>query len=80
MSQACRHWAGEVIGFLADARHHFTPSMRQRIALDDLYAKGVRQARVGDPALPELSSEFPFSLDKPLAPNVEPSVLAGPAW
>jgi Domain of unknown function DUF29 len=74
--QAYRHWEGEVIGFLADAQSHFTPSMRQRIALNDLYAKAVRQARIGDPGLPELPSECPFSLDDLLAPNVEPSALA----
>ena len=39
-----RHWRGEVRAFLNDAQRRFTPSMRQRLDLDDLYAKALRRA------------------------------------
>ena len=71
-SEAAGHWRSEVVGFLADARDRFTPSMRQRIGLDELYAaalRGVRAGSEGGPALafPELC---PFALDELLAGDV----------
>jgi len=42
-SQATGHWMGETIGFLAEARDRFAPSMRQRIGLDDIYATALLQ-------------------------------------
>jgi hypothetical protein len=75
-SKTRRQWTGDAIGFLADARRRFTPSMRQRIALHNLYANAARQVRAGDPSLAEPPPECPFTLDDLLAPNVEPSALA----
>jgi Domain of unknown function DUF29 len=75
-SQAYRHWTGEVVGFLIGARRRFTPSMRQRIVLDDIYLDAVTQARAGDPSSPELAPHCPFSLDELLARNVDPLALA----
>ena len=43
------HWRAETIGFLADAQARFTPAMRQRISLDALYRKALRQVRAGEP-------------------------------
>ncbi len=44
-SQAAKHWRDEVRAFLHDVQRRFTPSMRQRIGLDDLYDKAVDRAR-----------------------------------
>lgn len=65
-SQAASHWRGEIIGFLADARRGFSPSMRQRIDLADLYATALRQARAATDAAgepPPLPDACPFVLD-----------------
>ncbi|MEO9190961.1 MAG: DUF29 domain-containing protein [Acetobacteraceae bacterium] len=68
------HWRSEAIGFLADAQARFTPSMRQRIGLDGLYAKALRQVRAGEnpPRLPETC---PFELDELLADDVDVGAL-----
>src|ERR1700742_4192799 len=39
----CRHWRSEIVAFQADAQRRFTPSMRQRIDLDAIYARAVLQ-------------------------------------
>ncbi len=38
-NEAARHWRGEILAFLSDARRAFSPSMRQKIDLADLYAQ-----------------------------------------
>ncbi|MBV9769107.1 MAG: DUF29 domain-containing protein [Bryobacterales bacterium] len=69
-SQAAAHWRDEAGVFLTDAEDRFTPSMRQRIGLDELYAKALHLARgatddAGEPRpLPEAC---PFTLDELLA-------------
>ena len=76
-SQAAAHWRDEAGVFLTDAEDRFTPSMRQRIGLDELYAKALHLARAatddaGEPRpLPEAC---PFTLDELLA--VRPDVAA----
>jgi len=60
--------------FLDDAEGAFTPSMRQRIALDELYAKALRRVRslqdvVGPPR--PLPVACPFALDALLAGDVK---------
>ncbi len=42
-SQAVGLWRDETRRFLDDAAERFTPSMRQRIALDLLYARALRR-------------------------------------
>jgi hypothetical protein len=65
-SLAAGQWRQEVYGFLDDAGDRFSPSMRQRIDLDALYAKAVRQVEMatdesGPPqALPKTC---PYTLD-----------------
>ena len=44
-SSAAPHWRDEAGVFLDDAADRFSPSMRQRIDLDDLYAKALRRAQ-----------------------------------
>jgi hypothetical protein len=45
---ASDHWHSEIVAFQNNARRRFTPSMRQRIDLDALYADAVKQLRAGD--------------------------------
>lgn len=72
-SQAAAHWRDEAIVFLDDARDRFSPSMRQRIDLDDLYDRALNRVRfmVHDAstarALPEAC---PFMLDELLTGDI----------
>ncbi len=72
-SQAAAHWREETGVFLDDAAQRFTPSMRQRITLDELYAKALRRAcsllpdAGGGTVLPEAC---PFTLEALLAGDV----------
>ena len=71
-SPSASHWRGEVVGFLADARSRFSPSMRQRIGLGELWGDAVRRLMLlgeGDDALDKarLPPECPFTLDDLLA-------------
>jgi hypothetical protein len=72
------HWRGEIVGFLADAQSRFAPSMRQRIDVDALYRKALRQLRAEaqygpGPMLPDTC---PFTLDALLADAADPADLA----
>ncbi len=72
-SEAAAHWRDEAGVFLDDAAQRFTPSMRQRIALDEIYARARRRARTSCEAggvsspLPEAC---PFALDALLEGDV----------
>lgn len=69
-SQSAVHWRGEAGIFLDDAAQRFTPSMRQRVELDDLYARALRRAReaTDDAGTPRpLPEGCPFALDELLA-------------
>ncbi len=72
-SQAAAHWRDEAGTFLDDAGRRFTPSMRQRVGLDDLYAKALRRVRVttDDAGIPHLLPEAcPLALDELLTGDV----------
>ena len=72
-SQAAAHWRDAAGTFLDDARRRFTPSMRQRIGLDELYAMALRRARAAtdDAGAPRSPPEAcPFALDELLAGDV----------
>ena len=72
-SSAAAHWRDEVGAFLDDAAQRFTPSMRQRIELEELYAKALRRARETADATGEprpLPDACPFRLDDLLAGNL----------
>ena len=65
-SVAAAHWRGEIPGFLAGARRSFSPSMRRRIDLADLYADAVYEmtGRSDDTGEPRpLPDACPFTLD-----------------
>jgi hypothetical protein len=72
-SPSAAHWRDEAGTFLDDAARRFTPSMRQRVELDELYAKALRRARTAladrDPPL-VLPAACPFTLDGLLAGDV----------
>lgn len=66
-SQSAAHWRGEAGIFLDDAAQRFTPSMRQRVELDDLYARALRRAHeaTNDAGTPRpLPEACPFALDE----------------
>ena len=76
-SPAASHWRSEVRTFLVDAEDRFTPSMRQRIDLDELYAKGLylmhEEMNSSNRARP-LPETCPFTLDELL--GAQPDVFA----
>ena len=83
-SRAAAHWHDEAGVFLDDAADRFTPSMRQRIEVEALYAKALRRVRalqdVTGIARP-LPEACPFTLDALLAGDVATllGVLSGRA-
>ena len=66
---AARHWRSEVIAFQSDAAQRFAPSMRQRIELEKIHARAVRQVEPlyqdGVPVPPPPAS-CPVTLDQVL--------------
>ena len=69
-SQSAAHWRSEVIGFLTDAERAYSPSMRQRLDLQEIYLRALRQVRADsdEAGLPEpLPDVCPFGLDDLLA-------------
>ena len=77
-SLAASHWRDEVGTFLADAEDRFTPSMRQRIDLAELYAKALYLARKatdeGDASQP-LPGACPYALEDLLAAHPDVAEL-----
>ena len=72
-SLGAAHWRDKAGTFLDDAARRFTPSMRQRTELDELYAKALRRTRTAldDPrAAHELPQACPFTLDALLDADV----------
>lgn len=80
-SQAAAHWHDEAGVFLDDAAARFSPPMRQRIELEELYARALRRAReardVGPKTSPDaagssrpLPDACPFAPDELLAGDV----------
>ena len=53
---ANRHWRGEILTFQDDASRAFTPSMRQKINVDELWRKAVRSLLAG--SLPESARDL----------------------
>jgi hypothetical protein len=69
LSREVPHWRVEALRFRIDAADVFTPSMRQRIDVKDLYAKALRivpEAIDSQPPLP-LPAECSVTLDDLLA-------------
>ena len=69
-SQSAGQWRAEAGVFLDDAGQRFTPSMRQRVGLEALFAKALRRAReaADDAGVPRpLPDACPLGLDEMLA-------------
>lgn len=71
---AAAHWRSEVMGFLDDARDRFTPSMRKRIDLAELYVDALYRSRGEDREGAGPPDTCPFALDDLLI--VQPDVMA----
>ncbi len=63
------HWEAEVRGFRDEAAHRFTPSMRQRINVAELYTRAVRRmpATIDGLAPLPIPAGCPVGLDELLA-------------
>ena len=78
-SRAANHWRDEVGTFLDDAGRRFTPSMRQRMDLGELFAGALRRARSArdDTGLSRPSPDnCPYTLDDLLDRNFDVDALA----
>ena len=76
---AAAHWRGEAAGFLAGARRNFTPSMRQRIDLGELYADALHGVRAGADEAGEARAwpqVCPFGLDDLVCGRPDVAALA----
>jgi hypothetical protein len=71
---AGHHWRADIVAFQTDAERRFAPSMRQRIDLEKLYKRALRQIEVtrydGRPALTP-PTMCPVTLDQLLTASVE---------
>jgi Domain of unknown function DUF29 len=64
-SESINHWRAEIVSFQGNAERRFAPSMRQRIDLERLYRRAVRQVATlnGGQTPPDWPSSCPFVLD-----------------
>ncbi len=72
-SQAAAHWRPETRAFLSQVRRRFSPSMRQRIVLADLYSDALKQFgdTTDDAGAPRsVPDRCPFGLDELLGGEV----------
>jgi len=72
-SDASAHWRRELMIFLVDARKAFSPSMRQKIDLQDVYNDALYL--IGDTG--SAPAKCPLVLDDLLAPRPDIDVLLG---
>ena len=66
LSRDVPHWRAEARGFRADAAEMFTPSMRQRVDVSQLYRRALDrmpESVDGQPPLP-VPDACPFTLDE----------------
>lgn len=71
LSSNVPHWEAEARGFRDDAARRFTPSMRQRIDVAELYVRALRRMPSTIDGLPPLPvpPACPVTLDELLAPD-----------
>lgn len=77
-SQAVAHWRMEVFTFATDAQDVFTPSMRQRIDLQSLYANACKRLALASDesgAHRPTPDQCPLVLDDLLDPSLDPTTL-----
>ena len=70
-SDACNHWLSEIDTFQEEAQRRFTPSMRQKLNLDALYASALRRIRKDRSAQrrPAQHRTLPLDGGEPLYPG-----------
>ncbi len=76
-SEAARHWRGEIFGFHSEMRRRFTPSMRRRIDIEELWTLAREQSALlleSDRAV-QLPAHSPFSLDDLLVERLDTDAL-----
>ena len=76
---AAGHWHDEVLAFLSDVTRRYSPAMRQRLDMDDLYRRAVRRvrrSRLPGPPPTALPPACPITLDDLLTDDPDPAALA----
>ncbi|WP_170985020.1 DUF29 domain-containing protein [Roseomonas sp. AR75] len=75
--QAVRHWTGEIVAFLVQARRRYAPSMAQALDLDSIHADALRIVHRADiPGEPlALTQAPPLTLQELLDPDLAPETL-----
>lgn len=71
-AEARAHWLEEIATFQADARRTFTPAMRQRLDLAEIWQDANRIARMSGTADP---GRVPVTLDQLLDRDFDPEAL-----
>ncbi len=75
-SDAARHWRGEIVAFHSEMVGRYTPSMRQRIDIDELW-RSAREQVLLDPEggeeqlVASLPEKAPFTIDELLAERID---------
>ncbi len=75
-SPSLPHWGVEASGFHDDALDRFTPSMRQKVDLDELWKRALKQAKRalavhGDELAVDLTGTCPLTLDELIEPDMD---------
>jgi len=79
-AQAARHWRSEIVGFHSEMIAHYSPSMRQRINLDEIWRSAREQSMLAyegaqQHLVAQLSMQCPFSLDDLIAEHIDSFAL-----
>ena len=80
-AEAARHWRSEIVGFHREVRRRYSPSMRQRVDLDDLWRSEREQALVAYDGTPqqqpasELPVNPPFALEDLVRDQIDSAAL-----
>jgi hypothetical protein len=80
-SGATRHWRSEIVAFHAEMRRRYSPSMRQRIDIDDLWRSAREQSMLAyegpqQQLVAGAPESSPFALDDLLAERIDSLALA----
>ena len=72
------HWLEEIMAFQAAARRAYTPGMRQRLDLDDIWRDACRIVEAAGTGAVFPNSTIPFTLDQLLDRSFDPVTLLAP--
>jgi hypothetical protein len=78
---SARHWRSEIVGFHANAKRRYSPSMRRRIDIDALWRSAREQSMLAydgaqQQAVAGLPVAAPFSIDDLIADRIDVVALA----